>query len=127
MWLYPKGSILRNFQANFSNVSGISVIVLMMAIKSTIKAPTVSFGGWLSLGCCNGESHFFTISSSSLLFVVARQEPSGFARLRGTEHRGYSSAFSKSITFSFLADYAGKVPTIFLLISTVFVLVFCLI
>ena len=84
MSLYPKGSILRNFQVNVSYVSGIFVIVLMMAIKSMIQAPTLSFAGGLSLGCCNGESHFFTITSSSLLFVVARQEPSGFARLRGT-------------------------------------------
>ena len=81
---------------------GISAIVLMVAIKSMIKAPRISFGGWLSLGCCNGESLFFTITSSGLLFVVALQEPSGFARQRNRA-QGVFKCFVKIYNFLILS------------------------
>ena len=41
--LYLKGSIFTSFHAKSSYVSGISVIVLTIAMKSTTKAPTLSF------------------------------------------------------------------------------------
>ena len=93
----------------------------MHAITSIIYAATDCFGGWLSLGCCNGSLHLSSMIFSSLDFAVTRREPSGFAKLRGTAHSGYSKAYSKFTTLLVFEDSANIVPSISLLTSTAFI------
>ena len=59
--------------------------------------------------------------------MVLLRDPSGLAKLRGTEQSGNLSAVSKSITRSFLQEMANKVPRTFLFASMHFDLVLLLI
>ena len=83
-----------------SYMSGISVIHCPYNshdVNYKSSAATLSFSGWISLGCCSGSSHFCVMTSRSVLFVVDTEEPPRFAKLRGIKCKGYSRAFPKSI------------------------------
>ena len=113
----PVGSISKNFHVNASYDSGISVMILMQAIQSTIYAATDFFIGRLSLGCSSGNFHLSLIISISLLFAVTLREPSAFAKLSGTAHRGYRKACSKFTTLLALVEIANNVPNTSLVTS----------
>ena len=92
---YPLANAAKNFHASCLYVSGIFVMTLMAAIKSTISADgfVVSID-MTSFGLLGGTVKIALIMSSNLLLDILRVPPSAVAVLNGTGDSGYSITFS---------------------------------